>query len=119
MGSQAKKVSKMRLLRHADKASFVTEKPAAAIHFDANWDAQYRAATRNAIADAEQALADRVNFGEVDCDSDPELAKSIPILNVPAVAYYSGGKLVGALIGAGQNVRLQLERALRGYPIRE
>lgn len=71
------------------------------------------------MAEPEQALADRVNFGEVDCDSDPELAKSIPILNVPAVAYYQGGKLVGAVIGPGQNVQLRLKRLLHGDLIRE
>jgi thioredoxin-like negative regulator of GroEL len=92
----------------------VAEKPAAAIHFDAEWDAKYRAVTRSAMAEAEQFLADRVNFGEVDCDTDLELAKSIPILNVPSVAYYRDGKLVAALIGAGQN----LERILRGDLIR-
>jgi thioredoxin-like negative regulator of GroEL len=108
----------MRALTQADIASFLAEKPAAAIHFDANWDANYRAVTRGAMADAEQVLAGRVNFGEVDCDSDPELAQSIPILNVPSVAYYRDGKLVGALIGAEQNVRLHLERVLRGDPIR-
>jgi len=70
------------------------------------------------MADAEQVLADRVNSGEVDSDRDPELAKSIPILNVPQVAYYRDGKLVGALIGAGQNVRVHLERVLRGDPNR-
>lgn len=70
------------------------------------------------MADAEGALSDGVSFGEVDCDSEPELAKSIPILNVPAVAYYRDGKLAGALIGAGQNVRLHLERVLWGDPIR-
>ena len=73
---------------------------------------------RGAMAVAEQVLAGRVNFGEVDCDNDPELAKSIPILNVPSVAYYRQGKLVGALIGASQNVQLVLERLLRGDPIR-
>ena len=62
------------------------------------------------MANADQVLAGRVNFGEVDCDNDPELAKSIPILNVPSVAYYWDGKLVGTLIGANQNVRLVLER---------
>jgi thioredoxin-like negative regulator of GroEL len=108
----------MRLVTQTDIAVFVAEKPAAAIHFDANWDAKYRAVIRSAMVDAEQALADRVNFGEVDCDRDPELAKSIPILNVPSVAYYRGGKLVGALIGAGQDVRVHLERVLRGDPIR-
>jgi hypothetical protein len=70
------------------------------------------------MADAEQVLAERANFGEVDCDSDPELAKSIPILNVPTVAYYRDGKLAGVLIGTNQDVRLHLERVLRGDPIR-
>lgn len=107
----------MRLLTQADIASFLAEKPVAAIHFDANWDAKYRAVTRSAMADAEQMLAACVNFGEVDCDSEPELAKSIPILNLPSVAYYRDGKLVGALIGASQSVRLHLERVLRGDPI--
>ena len=108
----------MRLLTAGDIASFLAGKPAAAIHFDASWDAKYRAVTRSAMADAEQVLAHRVNFGEVDCDNDPELAKSIPILNVPSVAYYREGKLVGALIGVEQNVRLHLERILRGDAIR-
>jgi len=108
----------MRRLTQADIASFLGEKRVAAIHFDANWDAKYRAVTRSAMANAEQVLAGCVSFGEVDCDSDPELAKSIPILNIPSVAYYREGKLVGALISASQNVRLHLERVLRGDPIR-
>lgn len=108
----------MRLVTQTGIAVFLAEKPAVAIHFDANWDVKYRAIIRSAMADAERVLADRVNFGEVDCDRDPELAKSIPILNVPSVAYYRDGKLVGALIGAGQNVRVHLDRVLRGDPIR-
>lgn len=108
----------MRLVTQTDIAVFLAEKPAAAIHVDANWDAKYRAIIRSAMADAERVLAARVNFGEVDCDRDPELAKSISILNVPSVAYYRDGKLVGALIGAGQNVRVHLDRVLRGDPIR-
>jgi len=84
----------------------------------ASWDAKYRAITRGSMSDAQQALAERVNFGEVDCDNDPDLAKSIPILNVPSVSYYRDGKLVGAVVGAGQDVRLHLERVLRGDPIR-
>ena len=87
----------MRLLTQADIARFLAEKLAAAIHFDASWDAEFRAVTRSAMADAEQLLAERANFGEVDCDSDPELAKSIPILNLPPVAYYRDGKLVSWL----------------------
>jgi len=48
---------------------------------------KYRAITRSAIADAEQALGDRVNFGEVDLATDAcgrgsirpaNVARSIP-----------------------------------------
>jgi hypothetical protein len=41
-----------------------------------------------------------------------KLAKSIPILKAPSVVYYRDGKLVAALIGAVQNMRLHLERDL-------
>jgi hypothetical protein len=62
-------------------------------------------------------LGHRANFGEVDSDTDPELAKSIPVPNVPLVAYYRDGKLIGALVGAGQDVRAQIERTLLGEAI--
>jgi hypothetical protein len=48
----------------------------------------------------------------------PNWQSQFQFLNVPSVAYYRDGKLVGELIGAGQNVRLHLERVLRGDTIR-
>jgi thioredoxin-like negative regulator of GroEL len=69
------------------------------------------------MEEAERALAERVNFGEVDCDRAPELAKALPVRNVPSVAYYREGKLIATLIGAGQDVKGCLERVLRGEPI--
>lgn len=107
----------MRLLTGADIESFVAAKPSAAIHFDAEWDKSYRTLVRGKMKDAEQSLGEQVNFGEADCDRDPELAKSIPVLNVPLVAYYRNGRLIAALIGAQQNVRSRLQRILRGEPI--
>lgn len=62
-------------------------------------------------------LAGHVNFGEVDCGREAELAKSIRVLNVPAVAYYLDGNLVGVLVGARQNIRGRLERLLHGEQI--
>jgi len=108
----------MRVLTQADIGFFLEEKPAAAIHFDAKWDATHRAVTRSAMADAEQVLAERANFGEVDCDSDPELAKSIPIIKVPSVAYYRDGKLVGALIGVESRRATPLRAGPPWRPIR-
>jgi len=107
----------MQLLTSADYEQFISAKRAAAVHFDAEWDAAYRQATRLRMLAAEQALGDAVNFGEVDVDNDLALSKSIPVANVPLVAYYLDGQLVAALIGTAQNVLGRLERVLRGEPI--
>ena len=107
----------MRLLASEEFPDFVAAKPAAAIHFDAEWDAHLRDLTRRMMLEAEQALGDRANFGEIDVDKEPALARSIPVCNVPLVAYYRDGKLVAALISTAQNVRVRVERVLRGDPI--
>jgi hypothetical protein len=107
----------MRLLNSADFQSFIEAKQAAAVHFDAEWDVARRSLLRRRMLEAEEVLADQVNFGEVACDSDPELAKSIPILNVPAAAYYRSGELIAVPIGAEQNVHARIERVLRGESI--
>jgi thioredoxin 1 len=103
----------MRLLTGGEFESFVAAKPAAAIHFDAAWDKTYRPIVRRKMENAKENLDEQVNFGEVDCDCDPELAKSIPVLNVPSVAYYRNGTLIRVLVGAEQNVQIHLERILR------
>jgi hypothetical protein len=107
----------MRQLTTSDFESFISAKPAAAIHFDVAWDVRYRPILHGKMLEAENALGHRANFGEVDCDSNPELAKSIPVPNVPLVAYYRDGTLIAALVGADQNVRTQLERVLLGETI--
>jgi len=104
----------MNFLTEAELESFVAENPAVAIHFDAAWDVAGLASIERKMVDAESVFADRVAFGYVDCEQDPELAKAIPILNVPTVAYYRNGNLVAAPVGARQNVRLRLDRFLRG-----
>jgi hypothetical protein len=107
----------MQLLNTADFKSFVGAKQAAAVHFDAEWDVAPRLVLRRRMLEAEVALADLANFGEVDCGSNPALANSIPVPNVPLVAYCREGQLVAALVGAEQNVRARVERLLRGESI--
>lgn len=107
----------MRLLTSTEYKSFVEAKPAAAVHFDAEWDVAYRPITRRLMLKAEEVLIDHVNFGEVECGSNRQLANSIPIPNVPCVAYYRNGRLIAALVGAEQNIRARLERIVRGEPI--
>jgi thioredoxin-like negative regulator of GroEL len=104
----------MRQLTSAEFESFIAAKPGAAIHFDADWDVAYRPLIRQRMLDAERELSDRANFGEVDVDRNIELAKSVRLLNVPAVGYYRDGQLVALLVGSRQNVRRQLERVMRG-----
>ena len=54
----------MRLVTQTDIAVFLAEKPAAAIHVDANWVRMrnIEPLIRSAMADAERVLAARVNF---------------------------------------------------------
>jgi Thioredoxin len=111
------KTMNMRLLTGTEVEAFIGAKPAAAIHFDAEWDTNYRTIVRRKMEEARQALGEQVNFGEVDCDLEAELAKSVPVLNVPSVAYYRNGVLIAALIGTEQDVRGGLERILRGESI--
>jgi thioredoxin-like negative regulator of GroEL len=106
----------MRLVTRAEFQSFISAKPFAAILFDAPWD-RNGSAIRAAMLALESAFAEQAVFGEVDCDQEWDLAKSIPVLNVPLVAYYHRGQLVQALIGGDQNVRARLERVLRGEDI--
>ena len=110
----------MRLLKSDQYQLFVSAKPAAAIHFDAEWDKNLRTETRLKMLEAEAALGEKVNFGEVDADADADGAIIQSISkgwNVPLVVYYRDGQLVAALIGVGQNVRDRVERVLRGEPI--
>jgi len=107
----------VRQLTSEDYAKFVKEKRAAAVHFDAEWDAGYRRITRQKMQEAEQVLGGEVNFGEIDVDRDIPLAKEIRLHGVPAVAYYVEGQLVALLPGIRQNIQGRLERVLRGEPI--
>jgi thioredoxin-like negative regulator of GroEL len=107
----------VRQLTSAEFESFIAAKPAAAIHFDADWDVAYRPLMRISMLDAAKALADKANFGDVNVDRNVELAKAVRLLNVPAVGYYRDGCLVALLIGARQNVRRRLERVICGEAI--
>ena len=42
---------------------------------------------------------------------------SLPLGNVPTVAYFRDGRLVAALIGSNQDVTARTQRVLRGEPI--
>lgn len=107
----------MRFLSPKDVPAFVAAKPAAALHFDADWDAKYREQVRRSMLEAATAFGEQASFAEIDCDANVKFSNSIPVLNVPLVAYYRDGKLVAALVGADQNVRARIQRVLRGEKI--
>jgi thioredoxin-like negative regulator of GroEL len=93
---------------------FLKAKRAAVVCFDAKWDIGYRETVRRQMGYAEELLGQQVNFGEIDCDREHALTRSLNILNVPTVAYFIDGTLVAALIGADQDVRRRLESLLNG-----
>jgi thioredoxin-like negative regulator of GroEL len=106
----------MRMLTRDEFQGFLLAKPVAVVHFDAGWDVGYRPFMRREMLEAERKFGTQVSFAEVDCDAELELSKSIPISNVPLVAYYRDGQLVARLIGR-QDVAARVERVLRGEPI--
>jgi hypothetical protein len=96
---------------------FLRQRRATAVHFDAAWDVAGRIIARQRMTDAAGVLGEQANFGEVDCDLDPDLARSLRVITVPSVAYYLDGNLVAVLPGARQNIRQRLERLLQGEEI--
>jgi len=95
---------------------FVRQKRAAVVHFDADWDG-HRHIVRSKMIEVSKLLGQQVNLGEVDCDREVELAKSLRLVTVPTVVYYFCGDLVAVLPGARQNILRRLERLLVGKPI--
>jgi hypothetical protein len=67
----------IRQLTSDDYETFIRQKRAAAVHFDAEWDVGYRPITRLRMNEAADVLAGHVNFGEVDCGREAKLAKPI------------------------------------------
>ena len=106
----------MERLSKSAIAAFLGRQPFSVIHVDADWDG-YRKAVADRIRVIERQFEQTVSFGYVDCDADQEYAKEIGILNVPSVAYYSGARLCGVVIGMQQDVASNIERLMRGEPL--
>lgn len=53
----------------------------------------------------------------MDCDAEQEYAREAGIVNVPSVAYYSGARLLGVVIGMRQDIASNIERVMRGGPL--
>jgi len=96
---------------------FLIAKPYAVILFDAAWDVGPGAEIRRSFESAAAAIAEHANFGEVNVDDELCLARQIPIINVPTVAYYRDGQLIKALIGANQDVAGRLSALIDGCEI--
>jgi len=94
-------------------AQFLAYRPFSIVHVDAPWDS-YREAMAEKIHGIIPQFESSVTFGYLDCDADKEYARDIGIRNVPSVAYYSGAKLVGVVIGLQQDIASNIERIMRG-----
>jgi hypothetical protein len=76
---------------------FLRERAYAVVLFDAPWDVGPGSLIRSRFEEAARAFDGRVQFGEVDCDELADVAKAIGLLNVPAVGYFDGGRLIEVL----------------------
>ena len=98
----------MRILTHRDFNVFICSGPVAVIHVDAEWD-RYCDQVRAKMLTAEEDLHEFAAFGEIDCDTQGDLCKSLGVANVPCIAYFREGRLVVMRVGVNQDIRDQTE----------
>jgi len=85
----------------------------AVVHLDAEWDG-YRLTIEQKISEILIHAPADVVFAYVDVDEQMELARSLKVINVPTVAYFCNGKLVGSVIGIGQDISKNIEKIRSG-----
>jgi hypothetical protein len=96
----------VRLTRDA-YASFIRSEKLVAILFDAPaWDKGGWAVMEPLLRQAATELVEVAALGP----AEREICHSIPVANVPCVAYYRDGQLVAGLIGIGQDVVSRVKR---------
>ena len=103
----------MECLSKSTIPEFLARRPFSVVHVDAPWDGYRKAVTDRMRAIAPQ-FEQTVSFGYVDCDAEQEYAREINIVNVPSVAYYSGGTLSAVVIGMQQDIGRNIQRLIRG-----
>ena len=94
----------MKKLSIKEYRTHITDKNAVVL-FDAEWDIGPGGAVRSKIKSVEETFKDSIFFGEVDVDKEQELASSVPILNVPSIAYYKEGVLQKVELGETQDIK--------------
>jgi len=95
-----------RSMNPSELEAFLTLRPYAVIHLDADWNGQ-RIPVQQRI-DSLLAKIDDTSFGYIDIDAHPDHAKSIGLLNVPSCSYYRGATLVATVIGMQQDIEENL-----------
>jgi len=103
----------IRNLRSEDLDQFLGELPFAIVHLDAQWDG-CRGIIARKMDGLIDHLTDSTSFGYVDIDLEPDHARSIGLRNVPACSYYRGKDLVTTVIGAQQDIEMNLRIVREG-----
>jgi thioredoxin 1 len=83
------------------------------VDFTAVWCAPCRSLAPHVAAVAEQYQG-RLRVGHCDADGDPELVARFDVRSLPTLLLFSGGEVVGQLVGAVPRARIEslVERAL-------
>jgi hypothetical protein len=107
-----------RLTRETHE-TFVRENRIAAVLFDAPaWDIYHRI-IRPHLDNTAEELGNFAGFGFVDTDDTTmwDICRSVPISNVPNVAYYKDGLLLASLVGVHQDIAGRVLALLEGRQI--
>ena len=105
----------MRIATRANFDSFIRSENVAVILLDASWTSRLGKAMKSLFVQAEHELGDLVAFGSVDVDVEGELCRaSLPVGNVPAIAYFKGSSCVNIVIGLTQDIPGNIRKIMEG-----
>ena len=105
----------MRIVTRANYEAFIRSRPVAVILLDANWTGRLGKAMKSLFIQAERELGDVVAFGVVDVNAEGDLSRSsLPVGNVPAIAYFNDASRVNIVIGLTQDISGNIRKLMEG-----
>ena len=99
----------VRLASPGDVRRLVSDHEVVVLHLDAGWDG-YRAMMERKLMAYAASDPDGVSFAYADIDEYPDFARSLGLVNVPALAYYVAGDLAEVVMGLAQDVEANVAR---------
>jgi thioredoxin-like negative regulator of GroEL len=96
---------------------FIQRHPYAILVLDAPWNGN-GGSLKERAKDVAARFIGLIAIGEVNVDNASEIVEELKPTNVPTIAFYRAGKVVGFLVGASQDLSRQAESLIAGEQVK-